>query len=329
MKPSIDYMGKHTTISYLTEKEWSQIPYLKENDGALPPFVIAVGDSRRAEKACKILNLKCVVHLHREGERLLGISGRGRIDLIIGQFTHKDKSIPILLVETQMGMPATEINLREVVAHCSPDYHFSHNRIQTDGIDLIRVGTAGGINGRTGESLVVGDIVNGTFSIGWAGTLIESLADLDYGSGKTIENFRGEWKDRGGHFTPDNKYPAAESSHRIIEAINSAATEIGVRSLKGGNFSKDSLYAEIDEEAFTELRDKYGVMSTEMEQMAIAKLSTDFAQIGIELHAGLVSGIIGLIPGGSFAEEKDHDKIKRVEEDSLKVAATALWNLAQ
>ncbi len=321
----MNYLGKHTTIAYLSKSEWSQISYLKDNNGALPPFVIAMGDARRLELACEVLGLKDVVRLHEEGERLLGLKGKGRIDIIIGTYEQDGKSFPLTLVETQMGMPATEINLREVCSHVSLSYKLKNKTISTDSIYLLRVGTAGGINNPASPetNLKVGDIVNATFGLGWSGTLFESLAGLDFSSQDLMKKFRDKWKTLGHGFTEDQKYPVGKSSEKLVQVINQAATELNINCIEGGNFSKDSLYGEMDEEMFIELCKKYGVRSTEMEQMAVLKLTSDFKSQDTQLNTGLISGVIGTIPGESFAKEYEH-----VERDTLKVAARALWKVA-
>lgn len=329
--PTKEYLGRHTTISYLTESDWKKIPYLSENNGGLPPFVIAVGDARRIKRACEILELKNIIKLHEEGEKLIGRKGRGRVDTILGLYTYKDRTIPIMIVETQMGMASTEIILREVLAHCSPTYSVGKQTIDAKGIYVIRAGTAGGINSenKDQEKVVLGDMINASFNIGWTGTILESEGGLDYPSGRTNKLFRKRWLEKGHIFTDDNVFPRTINSHVLVDAINNASKELGLRAIEGGNFSKDSLYAEIDIDAFVELRTKYNVMSTEMEQMIIAKLASDFKASGIEVHAGLVSGIIGVLPSASFESGCEHEAaIKKVEEDTLRVAANALWNVS-
>ena len=320
----MSYLGKHTAIAHVTPEIWSQIPYLKDNNGALPPFVLAVGDARRLQIACETLPLKNIVSLHSEVEKLVGLKGRGRVDLILATYEHEHKSVPLLLVETQMGMPATEINLREVLAHCSQEYQIGDQKLKTNGLFIIRAGTAGGINtiDDTQPKLVVGDLINAQFSIGWSGALIESLAGLNFASPEVLFNFQKNWKKAGHSFTNDNKYPLGKSSDSVVTAISGSAKELNLRCFEGGNFSKDSLYAEMNDEAFIKLRKRYNVMSTEMEQIIVCKLMSDFALHNIILKTGMVSGVIGTIPGASFAKEYDE-----VEKNVLRVAARALWKL--
>ena len=326
------YLGRHTSIGYLSPLEWKKIPYLKDNDGCLPPLIIAVGDSRRVTKAHSALQLKNILVLHEESERLLGLTGKGRVDLIIGEFTHKKRSVPLLLVETQMGMPATDIILREVLSHCHVQYNFGRSKIKTDAINIVRVGTAGGINSRRkgSKKLSIGDIVNAEFSLGWAGAILQSMAGLDYSSKNIYRIFKKKWLESGNSFTKDGRFPLMENSKELVDSISSALKELGCPSHRGGNFSKDSLYAEIDTDSFLELRDKYNVLSTEMEQMVLGKLAGDFRKAGLKLNTGLVSGIIGVLPDESFSDKDEHRAlIEKVEENSLMAAAIALWRIAK
>lgn len=323
-----NYLGIHTTVGHLTPFEWKHIPYLNENEGHLPPFIIAVGDRRRVEYACSTLNLKNTIRLHNEGEQLLGLKGRGRVDMAIGEFSFEKKSIPILITETQMGMPSTEIILKEIIFHTKTKYSFNATNIETDACNLIRVGTAGGINSDNESIISIGDIVNSSFSVGWAGTILESLGGLNFSDKETINRFMRKWKDLGLSFTDDNKFPLAKNSKILISNIKKGCDWLGINSHIGGNFSKDSLYAEIDDKVFVNLRNKYNILSTEMEQIVIAKVAAESCKQGFKVNTGLISAIIGLIPGESFALAEKHKKIIcKVEENSIKAAALALWNM--
>jgi uridine phosphorylase len=115
----------------------------------------------------------------------------------------------------------------------------------------------------------------------------------------------------------------------VFEAVNKAGRGLGTKIAGGGNFSKDSLYAEIDAEQFIELRKRYNVISTEMEQTALLKLCAEYRKAGASVHGGLVSGVIGVLPD-SFAKGKDvEERMRRVEEETLKLAAGALWHIAR
>ena len=74
------------------------------------------------------------------------------------------------------------------------------------------------------------------------------------------------------------------------------------------------------------MRDQYGVMCTEMEQVIIDMLAAQYRADGHkQVLSGLVAGGIGVIPGASFTEGLDTEA---VEESILRVAALALWHAA-
>jgi uridine phosphorylase len=286
--PSISYVGHHTAASCLTETERAGLPYLSENFGGLPPLVIAVGDRRRVSVAVEEIGLEQPVYLHGlvEGRRI------GRVDMAIGAYRWEEGQCPILVVETQMGMAASEIVLREILTYCRTLYHWNGQTLHTNGITVIRVGTAAGINAPGLPPVQVGDIVCCTRGLGWSGTLLQSFA------------------------------PCSPST---IVAIHTAASDLEIPIRKGGNFSKDSLYSEFDTAAFIQLRKDYGVLTSEMEQMAILGLSGLYSKAGQVLHAGLISSIVGLIPGASF-QDGPEDAQTNVQSmgNSLRIAARAL-----
>ena len=52
-------LGIHTAIGHLhSSGGWQGIDYLKDNDGLMPPFIIAVGSRTRVESAVDVLGLK-------------------------------------------------------------------------------------------------------------------------------------------------------------------------------------------------------------------------------------------------------------------------------
>lgn len=323
----MDYFGKHTSIAYLSNEHYDQIPYLRENEGKLPPFIIAVGDARRAKAACSILPLKNAVAIHEYAEREAGFSARGRVDMFIGTFESSNTAIPILMLETQMGMPATEIVLREVAHHCGTHYLLDGRAIETDGVFVIRAGTAGGINAANEAKIEISDVVNAAFSLGWSGAAIESLGGLQFNDSSTISTFKAHWQELGLSFTSDGCYPTAPSDERIVKAVQQAAAALNIPAHTGGNFSKDSLYAEMNDELFISMRENYQVMSTEMEHVIMAALAAQLRSRGIRCFTGLVSGVIGLIPGLSFTEDPALHEL--AEKRALQTAAQALCLLAK
>ena len=60
---------------------------------------------------------------------------------------------------------------------------------------------------------------------------------------------------------------------------------------------------ESNEEGVKDLRRKYGVLSTEMEHFDLAFIARELTQAGIPVYNGLVSCVVGTVPGGSFASQ--------------------------
>ena len=70
-----------------------------------------------------------------------------------------------------------------------------------------------------------------------------------------------------------------------------------------GNSSKDSLYAELHEEVFTDMRAQDGVGSSEMEFGTVVRLAQQKTQGGDPVKAAMLAVVLGTIPGNSFADE--------------------------
>ena len=330
LRPRIDYLGRHTTIAYLEPEQWKEIPYLKENGGCLPPYIMALGDARRVRRAVSELELENPLLLHEAGEKALGPVGRGRVDIVIGIYRHQGRPIPLAIVETQMGMSPTQIIIREVLSHTALSYSFDGGSVSSGKIYVVRAGSAGGINLSEGaaEGSEVGDVVNAVFSTGFSGALIQAAAGIDLYDPETRELFGRVWKEWGHGFTPDRKYPKADSDPEVVTAIKEAARDLGVRCHDGGNFSKDSLYAESRDDVFLALRERYGIMSTEMEHLGLAALAGECGTRSLPVATGLVSGVIGVMPGESFdLSPESRERAEGVEGDVLRIAARALWRI--
>ena len=129
----------------------------------------------------------------------------------------------------------------------------------------------------------------------------------------------------------DLKNFRTSTSRRLLLALQVSADSLGIRNFVGPNVSKDSLYAEMSEETFANLRDKYGIIGTEMEQLAIDALCSGFKKkSNIEVHSGLVSAVVGTVPGKSFAESEEEIKLAELAEvNIMKVAADALHGIAK
>src|SRR5271157_1824116 len=111
-RETIEPLGAHTCLGHLHSlRKWKDIPYLKENHGMLPPFIIAVGSRVRVAKAPEILGLKDPVFLDETARATVGLSAYGRVAMVVGLFEKAGIQTPIAVVETQMGCSATQINL--------------------------------------------------------------------------------------------------------------------------------------------------------------------------------------------------------------------------
>jgi uridine phosphorylase len=230
-------------------------------------------------------------------------------------------SMPVLVVETQMGSPATQIIINEILSNqlTSTEYRIGSDRISLPHKILIRVGTAGGINCEGSPLIRVGDVVNATHSVGVTGTIIQTLSRLDFWHPEVYEKFRSRWTTLGPDFTITTEgHPRVECSRDVVEAIDAA----GARLLKnayhrGGNVTKDSLYAELSNDIFLDLCRTENCRTTEMELSAIALAAHEH-----QTSFGMVSAIVGVLPGPSFAQ---NEKMRRVaEERALRVGLDAL-----
>jgi len=328
----MEYLGKHTCLSYIIDRPevWSKIPYLKENDGRAPPFVIVVGDRRRVGKVAE--RLSSPVFLDEQAARIsseidswehspLTKPEYGRIAMALGTF----RSVPLLVAEIQMGSFAAQIILGEILSDnlISREYRVGQEKFDASSKYVIRVGTCGGINSPNREYIREGDIVNSTFAIGVSNAVLQSTIQLDTWRMDDLESLRRTWKSLGPEFSvTQDGHPRVECAPDIVAAINKAADLIGIeRCFKGGAVTKDSLYAELSEEMFTDLCLQYDARSTE------DALST----IGVvckkkRAEFGMVAGVIGLIPGSSFVESEPVKS--QAEDNAISVALEAMCAVA-
>ena len=140
--------GIHTAIGHVNElRRAKDIPYLRENNGKLPPFIIAVGSRVRVEKAKDILDLKKAVLVDEIAKEKIGLEAYGRTRVMVGILEGERIALPIAIAETQMGCPATQIIVRELLYYASENgYFINGTSIKSDGVYIIRAGTAGGVN---------------------------------------------------------------------------------------------------------------------------------------------------------------------------------------
>jgi hypothetical protein len=130
-------------------------------------------------------------------------------------------------------------------------------------------------------------------------------------------------------FTEDKRWPIVYSSEPVVNALSVSCTELGLTCHLGGNFTKESLYLESDEDWVRSLRTKYGALSTEMEHFGLAFLAMELNRAGIPASNGLISCVVGTVPGGSFAipGSKEEEKAKVSEELMLEAALLSHWRM--
>ena len=64
-------LGAHTSMGHLhAMQKWKDLPFLRENEGMLPPFIICVGDRRRVLSAPSVLNLKNYAFIDQEAAKI-------------------------------------------------------------------------------------------------------------------------------------------------------------------------------------------------------------------------------------------------------------------
>lgn len=322
IKPRI--LGIHTAAGHLQQfKKWKEVPFLRENEGKLPPFIISVGSRARVLQSPQLLGLTEYAFIDEEARQKFGLSYYGRVSLLIGLAESRGGHFPIMVAESQMGCPAAQINVRELLDLSNPyGYGVNGKFYHSDGIYIIRAGTCAGVNSYTDKhKMQIGDLAIATSSIGSVGAILQSrFGVLDF-AGRNAS----EYMDDLSPFTNDSSHIQASSSELIAEALSSEARLMKVRFSSGPNFTKDSLYAEMGEEAFSALRDEYGVISTEMEQLALDFLAEEYTSSGIPTYAGLIAAVVGAIPGKSFPETAREKKAAaKAEENALVLAKEAL-----
>jgi len=327
MKP----LGVHTAVGHAQKfNRWKDISFLRENNGTVPPFIISVGSRTRVQEAPFRLGMKVHSFIDSEAKDKFGIGAYGRVSICIGIAESRGMLFPLMVAESQMGCPAAQINVRELIYHANPEgYNFGGDHYPSNGIYVIRAGTCGGVNShkQTAPIMEIGDIAIATESIGSIGTLIQSNFGMLNFAGIPIPN--DAKKSSIMQFTKNGEYLSTFPSPEVGTALARRAKEKGIKSAAGPNFTKDSLYAEMGEDDFAALRDTYGVVSTEMEQMALDTLAAEFTKEGMPVHSGLVSAVIGAIPGKSFPEtEEEHKAAENAEKKAVILAKEALGEIA-
>jgi len=271
----------------------------------VPPYLICCGDRRRVKRIASYLDKHSATHL----DSLMESYGEdpGRISIVVGTY----KGTPVTIFEHQMGCAACEILCREMLhpevstrAFTMPDGMM----YKADAKYIIRVGSAGGINGfdtKEEEKIDLCDVVVSNSIVGIDGTTTQSLtgnmnaAGLSDNDQKTV---RTSLKDLG--YSVDEDMPVyllnKGLSQNLKAGISQHMDDQGSNVVVHASVSKDSLYAETNEDDFMVLRDKYDVASTEMELSNINYVARMYTRNGEPVHAGMCCVVVGVIPGSSF-----------------------------
>jgi len=246
--------------------------------------VIAVGDRRRVARV--LARLEEPLDLASHCRETIGERAAGRVALGVGRVG----PAAVMVIETQMGGPPTEIILREVL---DESFHADGARA------VIRVGTCGTL----AEGDVAPALVIAAFATGWSAAV--------------------EQQERGvlgppAEFDPQRppRPPVISCTDSVVAALRAAAPQAVV----SGVFSKDSLYAEQDE-VFAETLRELGCAATEMELATIGPiaLANGVAWGGIMATAGRLDREAWL----------DAEETERNEDAAITAALEAVRTLAR
>jgi purine-nucleoside phosphorylase len=307
------YLGVHTLLPHLQKKPeiFKHIPLLKLNNCKLPPFFIAVGDKRRVRNIVSFLEdgyiLEDVILQYDQNPNI------GRVSIGIGTY----KGTPITVFEHQMGCGSCEIICRELLSPIvsSKEYKTNNKNYSMDCKYIIRVGSCGGINGKTTkkeEMIQLTDVIVADKNVGITGCILQSktslLNFLEKGdlklhpeiSKKLINNW----------YIHNTDLSLTQS---LFQNVQKQTNKTILNTHLLSNYSKDSLYCETDEEKFIELRDNFNVGSTEMELDSILNVGEIFTKLGESIKVSMVCYSLSVIPGILFAnvpKKQEHKSSK-------------------
>lgn len=261
----------------------------------------------------------------------------GRVNVALGVFRHNGLPLPLTILETQMGMSAQDINAWEGLVNSREDGYMVYGQpVPAKGINVIRAGTCGGIiinecGGAQKEHphIDISDLVIASASIADGAVARQRMGIWTPMQKGETTRFRELWTKDGLEFTEDGDWPVIHSSRPVIEKLAISCEELGLKAHHGANSSKESLYMEGDEERVKSLRSLYFALSTEMEHFGLGFLTEKLSKFGISTQNGLVSTVVGTIPGGSFAESgsPEEKKANDSQERMLESTMRALWKL--
>jgi uridine phosphorylase len=282
------FLGRHTCLPWIFDKDrFRDLPLLAGLGGA-PPYIIVVGDRRRAQRILK--RLDDAVDLARYCREHVDELAGGRVDLGIGT----KRSVPVMVVESQMGGSATEIIVREVI---DESFHPGGARA------VIRVGSCGTI----GAAEAIPPLAIASFATGWSAAI-------------------EQWK--RGVLAPPAEHdperpetpPVVACTQSVIDALAEGARRAapGLEAAIGGIFSKDSLYSEQDDR-FAEILTSLGCIATEMELSTIGPLAD-----AEKVAWGGIMASAGRVPDGPWFEPKEIERNENLAIDAALEAITIL-----
>lgn len=324
------FLGVHTLVPRLLNAPNVFLnTILKGNGGRLPPYSICMGDKRRVRFAANFLDSGTVTVF--EHTMLSNGENCGRVEMAAGLY----KGTPIVLFEHQMGCPPVEITMKEILSdECmAQTFDIDDHTFVSDAKYIIRVGSCAGINHPTtpsNETVNLYDIIVASHQVGVSSTDVQCMTgnlnpcDPEYASGtrQILEKYG---------YTFDKHWPIVEVDPNFSNILVQAARRL--ISTKGnvhlaGNVSKDSLYAEATEEAFTDMRKHQNVASSEMEFSTIMKVCRELTmEKGISCHGAMILVAVGVLPGESFGN--DHVKENERTKVALLSAMEALHSISE
>lgn len=311
------FLGIHTCVPQLLSAPNIFLnTILRGNGGLLPPYSICMGDKRRVRFGASLFDSGTATIF----ERAMLSNGKdcGRVEIATGLY----KGTPIVLFEHQMGCPAVEIMMRELLSDECMSHKFTldDHAFVSDAKYIIRIGTCGGINHQTTpseEMIGMYDIIVTSHQVGVASTDVQAMTghlnpcDPQYASGarQILEKY--------GYTIDEHNWPIAEVNKTWSNQLIESARKLVDPECKihlSGNVSKDSLYAETKEEAFTNMRKEQNVGSTEMEFSTIMKVCREFSiDKGISCRAAMIVVAVGVLPGESFGKSNPDTAHKRTK----------------
>jgi len=279
------FLGRHTCLPFLFDDDSRRsVPQLAALE-RLPPSILLVGDRRRVVRV--LHHLEEAVDVAEFCAEAIGPHAAGRVAVGFGS----RRGVPVLVVETQMGGPATEIITREVL---DESFH------TTAPSAVIRVGSCGVL----AELEPPPEVVVAAFATGWS-------AALEQGRHGVL----------GSRTDPDDNPPVLACSDAVIEALEDgvAKTPADMPEGTGGVLSKDSLYAE-EGGRIAEAMIRLGCIATEMELATIGPIAEEKGAAW-----GGVMASAGWVPQGEWFDRR---RVHRNEDAAIDAALEAVCILA-